>query len=995
MSDFGVEPPLSGDSGIESAPESPDQLAPPDIKGYEILGLIGHGGMGAVWRGRQKSPQREVAIKFMGASVFGSERARARFEREIDILARLNHPAIASVLESGVESGEYYYTMQLIEGRHLDDHVGANELGLRETLELFAEACEAVGFAHQKGVIHRDLKPSNIVVDDDGRPHIVDFGLAKDILTGSETMTVSQDGSVTGTPAFMAPEQALGDAAAIDTRTDVYGLGVILYLLLTGDYPHDPTGTELQVRQRIADREFRDPRKIGRPVDRELAAILATALAKKPSERYTNAGDLADDVRRYLNGETIRARPLTVGYFLRKRMWRHRARVAVAMLVLAALSATAVFAYVRVTQERNQARRHAERAERSLYANRIALAQQALEDLDVARAREILADCPPRYRHWEWRRLQYLADQSVAATQCPAGTALGVAVTADQRVLVVMQSGRLFIWQPETGQTRLAAQAVDGPLRRAIFGEAGRRLLTFDREQLALHRIRDVEALWSTRMTDALTDLAMSDDGRWVAAVVGHDRLKLFDTSTPAAVLDRRFDQPITAVAVANTGVVAAAAGGGVLVADPERPDAAATLPIGRPRIESLTITQDATALAAVQRGGALIAWDLGNSSRYGTRIEEGIVRAAFVAERRVVVTSTSGAIYRWGFTGDKSPQRLLGHATQVRTLAASPDGRSFATVDIGGGVRFWRGDEPVDGRVPLHESDAGIACLAADPRTDRLAIGHFNGEVTFASLTNPGPGEKVARVSQAAASLALHPDGEIAVCGGGGLWIVRPDAPSSKRLVQLAEGRYYNARFAESGSLMALNQSDQQVEVWDPASKQRLWHRPALVATLLPATDMVLTSDPKSPHTLIAYHLSDGRMARRLSGHEAEIVAIVAARSADRAVSRDSEGLYCCWRLTTGEREGAWRAPEGQTSRPLLLSPDGTRLFRLDNVLELRNPISGAAYFAESLPGDSKIHYGRLLANERTEIVTCESQVVHRWSTRGDSRLTVHQPDQ
>jgi len=350
----------NADDDSQAVPTRHPASGAPRIDGYDITRQIGAGAMGTVWQAVQLSTQRDVAMKFMGKGQFVTDKARQRFEREVELAARLEHPNIARVYDSGLHRGGYFYAMEMVVGQDLDEYADSHDLSPSDVLVLMQTVCQAVQHAHQRGVIHRDLKPTNVMVTEEGKPYVVDFGLAK-LVTGGDvgdsTYNISIDGESTGTPAYMSPEQAAGRLDEIDTRTDVYSLGVIVYRLLTGHPPHELTGSRFEFMRRVVDDEVRRPSSICKTIDADLEALLLKALARDLGDRYASAGDLGADIENYLTGEPLTARKPTTAYFLRKRLRKHRVAVSIAMAVLIMLLSTAVWAYVNVSNERAEALR--------------------------------------------------------------------------------------------------------------------------------------------------------------------------------------------------------------------------------------------------------------------------------------------------------------------------------------------------------------------------------------------------------------------------------------------------------------------------------------------------------------------------------------------------------------------------------------------------------------------------------------------------------------
>lgn len=311
----------------------------PAIEGFELVEEIGRGGMGVVYKALQVSTKRFVALKVMLAGPFASASARRRFEREVELAARLKHPNIVSVLESGDVAGQRYYAMDYVAGVRLDRHLSASQSDIHTTLKLFVQICQAVEYAHSHGVVHRDLKPGNVLIDDEGNPHVLDFGLAKatDQADTEESLTthVSLPGQVLGTLSYLSPEQAAGTPGEVDRRTDVYALGVTLFEALTDSLPFDTTGRPSQVIQRILEAPPARPSSLSDRVDADLETILLKALEKDKGRRYQSAKELAEDISRYLEGEPILARRPSSLYVLSKKLRKHRLAVAIGSVTVA------------------------------------------------------------------------------------------------------------------------------------------------------------------------------------------------------------------------------------------------------------------------------------------------------------------------------------------------------------------------------------------------------------------------------------------------------------------------------------------------------------------------------------------------------------------------------------------------------------------------------------------------------------------------------------
>lgn len=465
-----------------------DESIPTRIGDYELIEPLGQGGMGVVYKARQISLNRLVALKMIRSGELASRDELRRFRAEAEAAAKLEHPGIVPVYEVGEDQGRVYFSMGLVEGGGLDQLIAAQSLSMDQSARIVEQAARAVGYAHSRGVVHRDLKPANILLERGGTPRITDFGLAK-IMQGDHDLTTT--GQVLGTPSYMPPEQARGEVGLISPLSDVYSLGAVLYRLISGRVPFQ-AATLVETLNEVIHAEPLPPSQLVRGISADLNTICLKCLEKSPSRRYASAEALADELARFLRHEPILARPVSAAertwrWCRRKPLVAAMATTAVAALLLGTI-VSSIFAYsayasateaqksasfanskLKETEAAQQAEaRERDRAEKASYLSDISLAHREWLDARAGAARDRLSATDPRRRGFEFGLLENLFQAHHRTVYRTEEAVEAACFAGDSKRVAVCSGKQLQVWDAQTGELQ---QTVELPWRAVAIAD--------------------------------------------------------------------------------------------------------------------------------------------------------------------------------------------------------------------------------------------------------------------------------------------------------------------------------------------------------------------------------------------------------------------------------------------------------------------------------------------------------------------------------------------
>ena len=867
---------------------------------YKLLQKIGEGGMGVVYMAEQEEPvRRRVALKIIKLGM-DTRQVVARFEAERQALALMDHPNIARVLDGGAtETGRPYFVMELVQGVPITEYCNKKRLPARERLRLCVQVCHAIQTAHQKGIIHRDIKPSNVLVTfhhGEPMPKVIDFGIAKATNQKlTEKTLVTQFGTMIGTPAYMSPEQAEMSSTDVDTRTDVYALGVLLYELLTGTTPFpaqrlhslgyaemqrvianeepDRPSTRLSTmaneqKMAVAENRAEDLVSLSKLLKGDLDWVVMRCLEKDRTRRYDTAHDLAMDLTRHLNNEPVVARPRTVAYRFQKALRRNKLAFAAGGFVLLALLIGASVSFWQALVA-NSARRV---AQYEAYVAKINLAQAVWEQNQVSRMHGLLNETktsPERGFEWlYWKRQMHL---ELLALRSHAAPILSVAYSANgQRIATASADHTARLWDSETGKELMRLDGHDALVSSVAFSANGQRIISGSWDKTA-------------RVWDAL-------GGRVLLKLEGHE--------------------------------------GGIF--------SVAFSPDG---LRAVTGGQDNTARV----------WDgrTGKELLQFTNHTHPVLTVAFSPDgRRIVSGGWDRTAKVWDAATGEELFALIGHSGAVWSAAFSPDGQRMLTGSQDSRAKIW---DAVSGtNLFTLKGHRGTVFSAGFSRDGTRIV--TSGDDQTARVWNVANGEEIQILKghgSRIGSAAFSPDGQRIVTGGGAI-LSEPtgrffgsvaEDPVAKvwNIADVGKGStlegHTNAvssvEFSPDGRMVASGSFDGTARLWDVQTRRELQRFggggvPIRSIAFFPDGQRLVTGSFDG--TAKVWEIATGKVLLDLMGHAAEVFSVAVSPGGRWIATGSWDGTVKLWNVTTGANLRTLQN-DGGTVYSVVFSPDGQQI--------------------------------------------------------------------
>jgi WD40 repeat protein/serine/threonine protein kinase len=904
---------------------------------YELLDEIARGGMGVVYKARQVSLNRVVAVKMILGGQLASSAEVKRFRTEAEAAGSLDHPNIVAIYEVGEHEGHQYFSMQLIEGESLSARLSPGSAfqppgsklpapySLLEAASLLAKVARAVHYAHQRGILHRDLKPANILLDQKGEPHVTDFGLAKRVDSGME-LTVS--GAVMGTPHYMAPEQAAGESKRLTTAADVYSLGAILYQLLTGRPPFEGE-TPVAVMRLAMDTEPVPPSRINAKTDRDLETICLKCLEKDPTRRYGSAEALADELDRWQRHEPIQARPVTSTERMMK--WVRRKPVVAAMSGAVAVSlvlgvAGVVWQWQRAEAEKltaQAAQKEALRskegekkekiaAQRHLYAANMNLAEQAWEQNKVGRLRQFLEETQESpNRGFEWYYWQRLTHLDMKTFRGHSSQITYMAFSPDsQRIVTGWLLDRARVWDMVTGRELLTLN--DSGINSVAFSPDGQRIVTGSyagavkvwdaasgRELLTLKG--HSSGTNSMAFSPAINSVAFSPDGQRIVTGSYDYTAKVWEVASGKELLTfKGHKKLIRSVAFSPdgqriiTGSEDQTAKVWELVAGREL----LTLKGHQDRVLSVAFSPDSQHIATGSSDGTAKVWDAASGKELLTLKGHSayVLAVAFSRDGQRIVTGSEDETAKvWEATTGQEMLTLKGHTAPIWAVTFSPDGQRIITGSVDNTTKIWE----IAGyreQLTFKGHNYSILSVAFSPDSQRVVTGSRDG---MPKVWEAASGKELLTLkehSNEVTSVAFSPDGQRILTGSrdatGKIW----EAASGQELLTLKGHNYpiLSVAFSPDGQRIVTGGYDDTATVWEAATGQELFmlkgHTKRILSVAFSLEGQRIATGSED-QTAKVWDAATGRELLTLKGHTAPIWSVAFSPGGQRIVTGSGVG--------------------------------------------------------------------------------------------------------
>jgi WD40 repeat protein/serine/threonine protein kinase len=948
-----------GEPGVTPVLEPPPVRTPSrvTVPGYHILGELGRGGMGVVYRAEQVRPKRVVALKMILAGDHAGAQELARFRREAEAVAQLEHPNVVHIYEVGECAGLPYFSLEYVSGGSLAANLRGTPLPPRTAAEFVKTLARAMHYAHERGIVHRDLKPANVLLQPIATknteshknkeaepnagsensfscdflcfswpflPKITDFGLAKRLDTAS---LPTHSGQILGTPSYMAPEQARGQTNAVGPAADVYALGAILYELLTGRPPFR-AATAVDTIVQVMAGDPVPPRRLQPQVPRDLETICLKCLEKEAGKRYASASDLADDLGRFLGQRAILARPIGPWGRLVKGVWRRPALAALGVVLVlgTVLAFSGVLWHLHQTQQEQQQTQSAlDQAEGNLYLNHIALAARELTAHNVDRAEQLLDQCPFRLRNWEWHHLKRLCH--LERHTWPGVGGFGVAFSPDGRFL--------------------ASASVHDQTVRVLDAHTGTVLHTFRKAGPAVAFSPDGQRLASATFTlGALGEVPPTE----------HSMVKVWDPSTGREVLTlggtTGHQSIIWAVAFSPDGLRLASgswdrtvkiwdAKTGILQRTLVHPDRVESVAFGRG-----DWLASATASGKVQVWNTATGFSLlsignpsGSGDRGGTgfRASLGEKGETFLKGEATPPRTWDTARKVWDATCSTEVLTLRGETHQVASVALSADGKRLAFTS-GDTIRFLEvTPDKIQGRSPAELAERVITLrghsdlvrsIAFSPDGTRLGSASYDKSVKVWDIPTGKELFTLVGHTEPVNSVAFSPDGKQLASAAWDRAVKIWDATAGREVRTIAahEKLVRSVAYSPDGRLVASGSADHSIKLWDAAgatAPRTLAGHTDLVRSVAFSSDSKRLVSASYDKTVKVWDVATGRLLRTFAGHKERVFAAVFRPDGKWIASAGLEGVVKVWEADTGREIRSFRGHKGRI-HALAFSPDG-----------------------------------------------------------------------